>query len=81
MRVGTIVAYRRALYYCIAPALGLAYIPLIAAFCQDNYFLGKTQNAVTNVGNDGKPVTEDGNGVRNQSSKNKENFLNFWAGK
>lgn len=82
MRVGAIVAYRRTLYYCVAPALGLAFIPLIAAFFQNNYFLGKTQNAVTNIGNDGLPVANDVNVVENTSPKNwKEKFLRFWAGK
>lgn len=82
MRVGAIVAYRRALYYCIAPALGLAFIPLIAAFFQNNYFLGKTQNAVTNLGNDGLPVTNDGNDIESTSPRSKkERFLQFWAGK
>ncbi|KAJ5767538.1 MFS general substrate transporter [Penicillium manginii] len=82
MRVGAIVAYRRALYYCIAPALGIAFIPLIAAFFQNNYFLGKTQNAVTNLGNDGLPIVNDGNNEKDPVSKTKkEAFLRFWAGR
>lgn len=55
VRQGAITAYRHALYYCITVALALAFIPLVAAFFQTNYFLGKQQNAVTNVGNDGLP--------------------------
>lgn len=58
MRQGTIEAYRRTLYYCIAPAVALAFIPLVAACFQTNYYLGKQQNAVTNVGNDGLPLEE-----------------------
>lgn len=82
MRVGAIVAYRHALYYCIAPALGIAFIPLIAAFFQNNYFLGKTQNAVTNLGNDGLPVANDENNLENVAPKTrKDAFLRFWAGK
>lgn len=84
MRAGAILAYRRTLYYCLASSLGLAFIPLIAAFFQTNYFLGKSQNAVTNVGNDGLPVDED----RHHSNKElvpaknkKEAFLRFWGGK
>ena len=81
MRVGAILAYRRALYYCIAPALGLAFIPLIAAFFQNNYFLGKSQNAVTNIGNDGLPMSDDGSRKVLPPPKNKrEAFLRFWAG-
>jgi hypothetical protein len=83
MRVGAIMAYRRTLYYCIAPALGLAFIPLIAAFFQNNYFLGKTQNAVTNIGNDGLPVANDGNNaeITPPFKSKKDKFLRFWAGK
>ncbi|CAI7603243.1 unnamed protein product [Penicillium pancosmium] len=82
MRVGAIVAYRRALYYCIAPALGIAFIALIAAFFQNNYFLGKTQSAVTNLGNDGLPVVNDGNNEEVPPAKTKkEAFLRFWAGR
>lgn len=44
--------------YCLAPVLGFAFIPLVAAFFQTNYFLGKSQNDVTNVGNDGLPLPE-----------------------
>ncbi|KAH6695517.1 major facilitator superfamily domain-containing protein [Plectosphaerella plurivora] len=58
MRQGTIEAYRHALYYCLAPALALAFIPLVAACFQTNFYLGKQQNAVTNVGNDGLPLSE-----------------------
>lgn len=81
MRVGAIVAYRRTLYYCITPALGLSFIPLVASFFQNNYFLGKSQNAVTNVGNDGLPMANDGSRKRLPPGKNKrEAFLRFWAG-
>lgn len=82
MRVGAVLAYRRALYYCIAPALGLAFIPLIAAFFQSNYFLGKSQNAVTNVGNDGSPLEEKDQSPESEPPKNrKEAFLRFWTGR
>ncbi|CAM1509041.1 Fc.00g027800.m01.CDS01 [Cosmosporella sp. VM-42] len=57
MRQGAIIAYRKTLYYCCASTLGIAFIPLVAAFFQTNYFLGK-QNAVTNVGNDGLLLKE-----------------------
>ncbi|KAH7002280.1 hypothetical protein EDB80DRAFT_867287 [Ilyonectria destructans] len=82
MRQGAIVAYRNTLYYCLAPALGLAFIPLIAAFFQTNFFLGKQQNAVTNVGNDGLALEEkDRNPEPLPPAKNKkEAFLRFWAG-
>ncbi|CAG8059727.1 unnamed protein product [Penicillium salamii] len=82
MRVGAIVAFRRALYYCLAPALGIAFIPLVAAFFQTNYFLGKSQNAVTNVGNDGLPLEEKDRDPELAPPKNKrEAFLRFWAGR
>ena len=83
MREGIIEAYRRTLYYCLTPALGIAFIPLIAACFQTNYYLGKKQNAVTNVGNDGLPVSEDASAVEpERSARNKkERFLRFWAGK
>jgi hypothetical protein len=82
MRVGAILAYRRALYYCLAPALGLAFVPLVAACFQTNYFLGKSQNAVTDVGNDGLPLAEkDIDPVVAPPRNKKEAFLRFWAGK
>ncbi|KAK2592581.1 hypothetical protein QQS21_009726 [Conoideocrella luteorostrata] len=58
MRKGAIEAYQQALYYLLAPALGLAFVPLIAAFFMSNFYLGKKQNAVTNVGNDGMLLDE-----------------------
>ncbi|GJN71342.1 hypothetical protein PLIIFM63780_006327 [Purpureocillium lilacinum] len=82
MRQGCIEAYRRTLYYCLAPALGLAFIPLIAACFQTNFYLGKQQNAVTNVGNDGLPLREeDMPEKRAPPTSKKEAFLRFWAGK
>lgn len=83
MRQGSIEAYRRTLYYCIAPALALSFIPLMAACFQTNYYLGKQQNAVTNVGNDGMPLQEkDRNPEPLPPAKTKkEAFLRFWAGK
>lgn len=82
MRQGAIEAYRRTLYFCIAPALGLAFIALIAACFQTNYYLGKQQNAVTNVGNDGLPLNEkdQNNQVREPAKTKKDAFLRFWAG-
>ncbi|KAE8309942.1 hypothetical protein BDV41DRAFT_567004 [Aspergillus transmontanensis] len=79
MRVGATLAYRHALYYCLATALGLAFIPLIASLFQHNYFLGKSQNAVTNVGNDGLPVAETCRSELEPPKTKKEAFLRFWA--
>ncbi|KAF6829221.1 siderophore iron transporter [Colletotrichum musicola] len=83
MRQGAIEAYRRTLYYCLAPAVALAFIPLIAALFQTNFYLGKQQNAVTNVGNDGEVLKEeDRNPEALPPAKNKkEAFLRFWAGR
>lgn len=83
MREGAIEAYRQTLYYCIAPALALAFIPLVAACFQTNYYLGKQQNAVTNVGNDGLPLQEKDRNPEPlpEPKSRKEAFLRFWAGK
>ncbi|UNI17626.1 hypothetical protein JDV02_003956 [Purpureocillium takamizusanense] len=82
MRQGCIEAYRRTLYYCLAPALGLAFIPLVAACFQTNFYLGKQQNAVTNVGNDGLPLRDEDVPEECPPPKStKEAFLRFWAGK
>ncbi|KAF2022384.1 MFS general substrate transporter [Aaosphaeria arxii CBS 175.79] len=83
MREGAVTAYRHALYPCIATALALAFIPLIAACFQTDYFLGKQQNAVTNVGNDGLPLAEDHHNEKEQAppKNKKEAFLRFWAGR
>lgn len=79
MHIGAVLAYRRALYYCLVSALGVTFIPLIAACFQTNFFLGKAQNAVTNVGNDGLPLAEEV--PRLAPKTRKEAFLRFWAGK
>lgn len=82
MRIGAIKAYRHSLYYCLASALGLAFIPLIAACFQNNYFLGKAQNAVTNTGNDGLFLAEvDCRKELTPPKNKKEVFLRFWAGR
>ncbi|KAJ9133838.1 Siderophore iron transporter [Pleurostoma richardsiae] len=83
MRQGAIEAYRRTLYYCLAPALGLAFIPLIAAFFQTNFYLGKQQNAVTNVGNDGLVLKDEHKNSEPlpPAKTRKEAFLRFWAGR
>lgn len=83
MRQGIIEAYRRTLFYCLAPALALAFIPLVAAFFQTNFYLGKQQNAVTNVGNDGQPLAEDEKNPEPlpPPATRKEAFLRFWSGR
>lgn len=83
MRQGAIEAYRRTLYYCLAPAVALAFIPLIAALFQTNFYLGKQQNAVTNVGNDGQVLKEEDRNPEPlpPAKNNKEAFLRFWAGR
>ncbi|KAL7806917.1 MFS general substrate transporter [Trichoderma gracile] len=82
IRQGAITAYRHTLYYCISVALALAFVPLVAAFFQTDYFLGKQQNAVTNVGNDGLPLDEKDCNPEPlpKPSNKKEAFLRFWAG-
>lgn len=83
MRQGSIEAYRQTLYYCIVPALALSFIPLVAACFQTNFYLGKQQNAVTNVGNDGLPLEEKNKNPESlPPPRNKKvAFLRFWAGK
>lgn len=82
MRIGAILAYRRALYYCIAVALALAFIPLVASLFQNNYYLGKTQNAVTKEGNDGIVVEEERDVDEPAApTTRRQKFLRFWAGK
>ncbi|KHN98027.1 Major facilitator superfamily domain, general substrate transporter [Metarhizium album ARSEF 1941] len=80
MKKGAIEAYQNALYYLLAPALGLAFVPLVAAFFMSNFYLGKQQNAVTNVGVDGLPLAEkDNNPDPRQASKSfKETIVGFW---
>lgn len=80
MRQGIIEAYRSTLYYALAPALALAFIPLVAACFQTNFYLGKQQNAVTNVGNDGLPLKEEAR-EREAAKSKKDAPLRFWAGK
>jgi hypothetical protein len=80
MRQGIIEAYRRTLSYALAPVLALAFIPLVAACFQTNFYWGKQQNAVTNVGIDRLPTKEEETeGEPPKSTKNA--FVRFWAGK
>lgn len=80
MRQGIIQAYRRTLSYALAPVLALALISLVAACFQTNFYLGKQQNAVANVGTDSLPTKEDETeGEPAKSTKNA--FVRFWAGK
>ncbi|WQF86910.1 Putative major facilitator superfamily, MFS transporter superfamily [Colletotrichum destructivum] len=83
MRQGAIEAYRRTLYYCLVPALALAFVPLVAALFQTNFYLGKQHNAVTNVGNDGLVLREEDRNPEPlpPASNKKEAFLRFWAGR
>ncbi|RAL12972.1 MFS general substrate transporter [Aspergillus homomorphus CBS 101889] len=85
MRVGAVEAYRRTLYYCVAPALALAFVPLIAAWFQTDFFLGKAQNAVVPVGNDGLALSEEERekerGRAEAKGSKREAFLRFWAGR
>lgn len=46
MRQAGIQAYSETTYYLFVPALGISFIPLIAACLQSNYFLGDQQNKV-----------------------------------
>ncbi|KAJ5151657.1 hypothetical protein N7492_009952 [Penicillium capsulatum] len=55
---------------------------LMAVSVLNYYFLGKWQNAVTNIGNDGLLMANDGSRKQLPPPKNKEEaFLRFWAGK
>lgn len=82
MRKGIIEAYRRTLFYCLAPALALAFVPLFAACFQTNFYLGRQQNAVTNMGNDGQPLKEEEQNPEPlpPASSKKQAFLRFWGG-
>ncbi|PYI20418.1 MFS general substrate transporter [Aspergillus violaceofuscus CBS 115571] len=84
MRVGAVEAYRRTLYYCLAPALALAFVPLVAAWFQTDFFLGKAQNAVVPVGNDGLALPEEERErekARAEAKGKRQAFLRFWAGR
>lgn len=74
-RQGAIRAYQETLWYLIVVALGLSFIPLIASCFQTDYFLGRQQNAVMNVGPDGTPL----GGKDGTTTPKKAEFFNFWA--
>ncbi|KFG87980.1 putative siderophore iron transporter [Metarhizium anisopliae] len=78
MKKGAIEAYQNALYYLLAPALGLAFVPLIAAFFMSNFYLGKQQNAVTNVGVDGLPLDEQDRNPEPSHKPLKEKIKGLW---
>ncbi|KAL1710002.1 major facilitator superfamily domain-containing protein [Schizophyllum commune] len=85
IRQGAIRAYERTLWYLIVPALCISFIPLIASLFQTNYFLGKQQNAVHNVGTDGEVIHDERVKrdalVEYDTTTFKGKFLKFWAGK
>jgi hypothetical protein len=82
---GAIVAYQKTLYYLIAPALAISFIPLIASCFQTNFYLGKQQNAVMAVAPDGTNLRDDGASQEDATNvkqlSRKERFLRFWAGR
>ncbi|KIY71323.1 MFS general substrate transporter [Cylindrobasidium torrendii FP15055 ss-10] len=84
VRQGAIAAYRETLYYLLVPALALAFLPLIAACFQTDFYLGKSHNAVTNRATDGTVLGEQERprGVDAPVADGaKGKLLRFWAGK
>ncbi|KAH8829601.1 major facilitator superfamily domain-containing protein [Flagelloscypha sp. PMI_526] len=57
IRQAAIKAYTDTVWYLFVPALMLSFIPLIAACFQTNFYLGEQQNAVMNVGTDGRRIS------------------------
>lgn len=68
IRQGAIRAYSETTYYLFVPALGISFIPLIAACFQTNFWLGDTQNAIEQQ--HGKDPTKSG-------SSNSDNMNRF----
>lgn len=87
VRQGAITAYQNTLWYLIVPAVSLSFIPLIASLFQTNFYLGKQQNAVMHVGNNGLPLVDDKDREMREEMQVappatfKERLLRFWAGK
>ena len=83
VRTGAITAYQRTVYKLWVPALALSFIPLIAAFFQTNYYLGKQQNAVTNTDVTGEQVEDEGpqGPSHYDTSTWRGKLLRFWAGR
>ncbi|KAK7447103.1 hypothetical protein VKT23_014316 [Stygiomarasmius scandens] len=83
IRQGAIVAYKQTLWYLIVPALALSFIPLIAAFFQTNFYLGKQQNAVMNVAPDGTKLPSQASEpvINAEPGTFKYKLLKFWSGK
>lgn len=83
VRQGAIEAYQEvAQRYLWSPALGIAFIPLIAAFCQTNFHLDGRQNAINHRGTDGQPKGEvEDEFVKEYPAGWKGTLLKFWDGK
>ncbi|KAM3496917.1 hypothetical protein MY10362_009714 [Beauveria mimosiformis] len=81
VRQGAIEGYRNTLYYCIVPALGVSFIPLIAALFQSNFYLGKQQNATSNVGTDGQSLKDEDMDPELPPVNWRERLLRCWAGR
>lgn len=87
IRQGAILAYQNTLWYLIVPALVISFIPLIASLFQTNFYLGKQQNAVMHVGNDGLPIVDDKDKEMREEMMTtppksfSDRLTRFWAGK
>ncbi|KAF9020549.1 MFS general substrate transporter [Hymenopellis radicata] len=55
-RTNVIYAYNDTVYLLYLPALIIAFLPLVILLFMRNFYLGDTQNAVQNVGLDGRAV-------------------------
>lgn len=82
VRQGAVRAYSQVMYKLWAPALGLSFVPLIAAFFMPNYYLGRQQNVVTNTGIGGEALGEgrelEAEHRRTGGNKQKSMWRNIW---
>ncbi|KAJ8081623.1 hypothetical protein PM082_007469 [Marasmius tenuissimus] len=56
----------------------MAFIPLVAAMLQKNYWLGKQQNAVTNTSPDGRRLGAEETHEHEKPRSKTEAYLKWW---
>ncbi|GAA5842803.1 hypothetical protein JCM11251_001494 [Rhodosporidiobolus azoricus] len=80
VRQGATLAYEKTMYPLYCAALGLGFIPFIAACCQSNFHLGDSQNAYDLKDTTGRIVEEQGKqGEESQPKTLKAKFLDLFG--
>ncbi|KAK1229978.1 hypothetical protein PQX77_006941 [Marasmius sp. AFHP31] len=78
LREGAIEAWREAQWVLFVAGFTMAFIPLVAAMLQKNYWLGKQQNAVTNTSPDGRRLGAEETHEHEKPRSKMEGYMKWW---